>query len=303
MHTAWYCAGRGIPIPLDELKGFLQPALRVIAAAVLCAAGAFTARAQQSPWLPGEHQYFISPVYSFETFDQFWFGKTKVDLKPDDSIQHTACLNAEYGLLENLALDLTAGYAWAESKAFNPTHVAENDAGWIDTTFGLRYRFLDEHKSSSVFAPTLTLRAGGIIEGSYQPKYLFSAGAGASGVEASLLFGKIIGQTGLAIFGDLGYRHRGEHVPDNFFSRISVSETTLNFLTINVSYRHTQGLSSGDIGAVPFPQSKQNAEQIEAGIGCTDKAGRSLQMFVAQTIDGRNVAEKSIVGVSVSFPF
>ncbi|PYJ84485.1 MAG: hypothetical protein DME22_12645 [Verrucomicrobia bacterium] len=271
--------------------------------AALCGLCLSSARAQQSPWLPVEHQFVISPAYSFETFDKFWFGKTKMSLKPDDSIQHTAYLDAEYGLSANLALDLTAGYMWAESKAFNPAHVTENDAGWLDTTFGVRYRLVDEHNTSSLFTPTLTLRVGGIIEGTYQPNYLFSAGAGASGVETSLLFGKTVGQTGLAIYGDVGYRHRGEHVPDNFFSRIGVSEAILICLTINVSYRHAQSLSGGDIGAVPFPQTKQNVEQIEAGIGFTDKRNRAFQIFVAETLDGRNVAQKSIVGISASFPF
>ena len=271
--------------------------------AVFCGVCFSSARAQQSPWLPVEHQFVISPAYSFETFDEFWFGKTKMSLKPDDSIQHTAYLDAEYGLTDNLALDFTAGYMWAESKAFNPAHATENDAGWIETTFGVRYRFVDEHDSSSPFAPTLTLRAGGILEGNYQPNFLFSAGAGASGVETSLLFGKTVGQTGLAIYGDVGYRHRGEHVPDNFVSRIGVSETILICLAINISYRHAQSLSGGDIGAVPFPQTKQNAEQIEAGIGFTDKRNRAFQIFVAETLDGRNVAEKSVIGMSASFPF
>ena len=60
--------------------------------AVLCGVCLSSARAQQSPWLPVEHQFIISPAYSFETFDKFWFGKTKVSLKPDDSVQHTAYL-------------------------------------------------------------------------------------------------------------------------------------------------------------------------------------------------------------------
>ena len=54
---------------------------------------------------------------------------------------------------------------------------------------------------------------------------------------------------------------------------------------------------------MPFPQTKQNVEQIEAGIGFTDKRNRAFQIFVAETLDGRNVAQKSIVGISASFLF
>lgn len=274
-----------------------------ILSVTFAAAVAFPAHAQYSAWLPQPRQLIVTPTYGYQTFDAFWFGQEKVKLAPYDSIQHSALLGLEYGLCPQSAVDVSVGYTWTEARAFDPAGVRKTDDGLADTRFGLRYKLLDEATADYAWAPTLALRVGGIIEGTYQEGQPFSAGDGASGVETSLLFGKAFGQTGFGLYGDIGWRWRNHSVPNDLFGSVGVYQTLAERVTLSFGYRHTQGLDGGDIGEVPFPLTKEISQNIEFGLGIRDNGGRYYQLFAARTLDGRNTGEKWIAGASVSFTF
>src|SRR5262249_14489645 len=134
----------------------------------------------QSAWLPEPRQLLVTPSFTYQTYDRFWAGKTKVPLPTGGSLnQETAAFTLEYGLCEAAAADISFGYVWTDSKGFGGGK--QTDDGLTDTTFGLRWRFLDETKAPCKFAPTLALRVGGIISGTYDENFPFSGGDGASG--------------------------------------------------------------------------------------------------------------------------
>jgi hypothetical protein len=261
---------------------------------------AITASAQPySVWLPRAQELVITPGYAFQTFDNFWAGKQSVAL--DHSLnQHTMLLGCEYGVTENLALDLTGGYVWTHTRS-GMLGGHQSDDGIIDTTFGARYRLLDEETIALSFVPSVGVRAGGIVEGTYDENFPFSAGDGASGSEASLLLGKAI-CLGFGLFGDLGYRWRNHDVPDDVFGSAGFYATFRAF-TAHVAYRHTQSTSGKDIGQVPFPEVKEINQTIEGGIGFTDPGNRYYQIFYAHTLDGRNTGEKDIIGAAISLSY
>jgi hypothetical protein len=273
---------------------------------LLLAASAITATVplahSQSAWLPAPSQLVATPGYTYQSFDEFWFGNDKVSLNPYDSIQHTAFVVLEYGLCARSALDANIGYTWAESEAFNPAHKNQTDDGLTDTRIGLRYNLLDEKSAEQAWAPTLTLRVGGIIEGTYEENYPFSAGDGASGVETSLLFGKAFGASGFGLYGDIGWRWRNHDVPEDLFGSIGIFQSIKSF-TLSFGYRHIQGLSGKDIGEAPFPETKEISQNLEAGLGYRDHGGRYYQVYGAKTLDGRNTGEKWVIGASISLPF
>jgi hypothetical protein len=175
---------------------------------ILCSTAlilAASASAQFSAWLPETRQIIVTPSYSYQTFDEFWLARDKVEL-PDNVSQHTTLLTVEYGVSERLAADATVGYTWVNStEAFGPGDA--DDEGLTDSTFGLRYKFLDQDREGWPMWPSIAVRIGGIIEGAYDENLPFSAGDGASGAEASLLFSQEIGLN-LGLFGDAGYRYR-----------------------------------------------------------------------------------------------
>jgi hypothetical protein len=280
------------------LKRTLIPALALVAGV--------SAQAQQSSaWLPSEKQFVATPGFTYSTFDRFWMGDKKVDNPPNGKSldQYLGYLSLEYGILPDLAADATVGYTATTTKAFGD----DSDDGLADTYFGLRYRIVDEHKQDARWMPTVAVRVGGIVPGTYEEDFPFSAGDGAWGGEASLLLAKEI-CPGFGVFGDIGYRLREDEVPNDVFGSVGVYAAYRGF-NASVAYRHTQGTSGPDIGdpgfgtRFGFPEVKEVSQNIEFGLGYTDAGERHYQVFYARTIDGRNTGERNIFGVSVSFVF
>lgn len=265
----------------------------------------------QSAWLPEPRAWELTPVYTFQTFDQFWMGDQKVDNPNDgDSLdQHSAYLAVEYGFAKNWAADVAVGYTYSSSSAFNPGGESESDDGLADTQIGIRYRLIDENDTSAILPLTLTVRAGAIIEGTYDPNYPFSAGDGASGGRFSLLWGKNFGHTGLSTYGEAAFQTRANDVPDDLILAAGVAYTCKAGITVNAGYRLIQGLSGPDIGSpgfgtdFGFPQVKEESQNFETGIGYTDSGGRYYQFFYARTFEGRNTGEKDVFGLAVTFGF
>jgi hypothetical protein len=260
--------------------------------------------ASRTAWVLPQGKFSLNLSYVFETFDEFWMGRTKAQL-PDDIEQHTVAVGLEYGLFDAVTVDLTLGYT---RTSFSP---ADDLDGLNDTTLGVRWRVVDEFAVDSPYIPTLTVRVGGIIAGTYDTVTTgapHSPGDGASGVEMSLLFGKALGNTGFGLFGEVGYRHRLENVPDDFFASLGVYKTFLEGFIASFGYRRVQGLSGLDIGGpgftpARFPETQEIFDNLEAGLGYTDTGGRHYGLFGAWTIDGKNAGEKTIVGASLTIPF
>lgn len=262
----------------------------------LAMAVAASAGAQHSVWLPEAGKMVVTPSYVYQTFDEFWMGEAKVGLGGELN-QHTALLGFDWALAGDTALDASVGWVWSEADGIFGD---ANDDGLTDTTFGLRQRFIDENDLNLWFVPSLALRVGGIIEGTYDENFPFSAGDGASGAEASLLGGKTI-CPGFGLYGDVGYRYRDGRVPDDFFGSAGVF-LAWKFLSATAGYRFTEGLSGNDIGDLgfTFPTVKEISRNVEFSIGFTDPGGRYYQAFYAHTFDGRNTGERDIFGGSIS---
>jgi hypothetical protein len=266
---------------------------------------AASAGAQHSVWLPGADHLVVTPSYVYQNFDEFWMGATKVDAG-GDTWQHTAFLGFDYGITENMAFDAQVGWVWSETDAAMLGASSDNhldDDGLTDTTFGLRERFVDETTLGLWWVPSLALRIGGIIPGTYDENFPFSAGDGAYGAEVSLLGGKTI-CPGFGLYGDVGYRYREGRVPDEWFGSAGLF-LAWKFLAATAGYRFFEGLSGNDIGDTGFKFNtvKEVSQNLEASIGVRDPGGRYYQLFYAHTIDGRNTGQRDIFGGAVSFTF
>jgi hypothetical protein len=269
----------------------------------------------QSAWLPLQSQFILTPGFAYSTFDEFWVGRDRVDpLEDNDESldQYTGYVSLEYGILPDLAADVTVGYtATSDTDTFGN----DSDNGLADTFFGVRYRVVREQD----VVPAVVLRVGGIIAGSYDENTPFSAGDGAHGFEASVLLGKRFGTSGFGAYGDLGYRVRENPVPDDLFGSVGVFKEFVNVfqssdaITGSVGYRHVQGLSGLDImgsGFNPalgsshgFPALREINQLIEGAVGYTDVCGRQYQFTVAKSVDGRNTGNKLVFLFAISVPF
>ena len=269
--------------------------------AVLLAAPAI---AQDSAYLPAHGVTNTATSYVFQTFEDFWVGKTKMTL-PDDLTQHVASLSFDYGLTEDVALDLTVGYIKTHFRLGNPTSLD----GLNDTRVGVRWQWMREDADGQ--RPTLALRFGGIIEGTYDTVGAdapINPGDGASGFELSLLYGKRLADT-VTLFGDIGYRNRAENVPDDVYGSIALAWDFHPRWVATTGFRFNRGLNGLDIGGpgfdpTRFPEVKEQSQTIEAGLGYTLEGGKQLFVFVAKNVgNGRNVGDRTIIGGSFGFQF
>jgi len=268
----------------------------------------------QSAWLPEPGELIANPGFTFSTFDEFWVGPTLMSpLKANDESldQYTAYIGLEYGILDGLAADLSLGYTWTSKTAA----LGDGDEGLADVLFGLSYRLVEERE----ILPTVALRVGGIIAGSYDENTPFSPGDGANGFDGSLLFGKSFGDSGFGVYGDVGYRVRENPVPNEWFGSAGLFKQfggLLNpedSLTFSVGYRHIQSINGLDIGGAGFDPAKgadhgfpalEEVNQLfEAAVGYEDAAARQYQFTVSRSVDGRNTGDKLILGFSISLPF
>ncbi|MBI4024137.1 MAG: hypothetical protein HY360_04095 [Verrucomicrobia bacterium] len=273
---------------------------------LVCFFAGLRAAAAQSAWLPDPGDVRVTASYSYQTFEDFWVGTRKMTL-PSSVEQQTVCTGLDWGLTQDFALDLSIGYT---STYYSQAPETDED-GLADTRFGGRWRFLDEFEHDDWWTPTLALRAGGIVEGTYATPEAGTPNApgdGASGMEISLLWGKTIGKTGFGFYGDLGYRNRNESVPDDFFFSAGVYKTFLKSFSANFGFRHVEGLSGLDIGGPGFapdrfPETREINESIDYGLGYTDQGRRYYGVFGSNTLDGRNTGENQVMGVTISLPF
>lgn len=263
----------------------------------------FVAAQPSSPWLLPERKANFSVSYVYQNYQDFWLGPNKNRL-PDDITQNSVFFGLEYGVTDFVALDFATGYSKA---SFDPPREPTPDIdGLYDTQLGVRFRLLDEFDTPG--APTISVRAGAIIQGNYEASNVHSPGDGASGGEISLLVGKTWAEPGVALSGELGFRDRNENVPADFFCSLGLSKTFLGRGSLSAAYRRNQGLSGLDIGGPgfspdKFPQVKEVNDNLEFGIGVTDEGGRYYGFLVGRTVDGRNTGQKTAIGLTFSQPF
>ncbi len=278
------------------------PSLRKLALLAATTLAAAHTASGQNVWLVEPGALVLTPGYTAQSFDTFYAGATKMSL-PDDITQRTTTLRFDYGIAPRLALDASIGYTQVK---FTPPGASFKRSGRDDSRLGLTYAILAE----SMEVPTVTFRAGAIIEGGYDvPTTVppINPGDGASGFEASLAAGKALGG-GFAVYGEIGYRNRNHGVPDDFFGSAGVAKRFGAF-AISAGYRRTQSLSGGDIGGpgfgtrFGFPGVKEVTQFGEVGLSFTDDGGRSYQLFGAKCFgDVRNTGQAGLVGFSVSLP-
>ncbi|HUF61070.1 MAG TPA: hypothetical protein VMN36_03265 [Verrucomicrobiales bacterium] len=292
-----------IPGPL-----FAAAALTVLS---LCSACPLSA---QSAWLPAKGEWLVTPSFTYSTFDEFWVGESLVSPLKDngeDLDQYSAFLAIEFGLTDNFAADVAFGYTVTSST----TTFDDGDDGFADTSFGLRYRFLNETE----YLPSLTVRIGGIIAGTYDENTPFSAGDGADAFESSLLFAKSFGDSGFGAFGDIGYRFRESPVPDDIFGSIGLFKrfpeiySSNDAITATIAYRHVESEDGLDIegpgfnpaagSAHGFPALREINQLLEGTLAYTDSGGRSYQVGIAASVDGRNTGDKLIAFFAITIPF
>jgi hypothetical protein len=262
----------------------------LLALVVFCPAAGQAA----SPWLPGTGSGKMTFSYVNESFQDFWAGRNRERL-PTNLRQNTVWGNLEWGLSDNLALDLAAGFTKAT--------FGENSLdGLTDSSIGLRYKALQQDRW------VLTFRGAANLHGSYRltDQGPYAPGDRAHGVEGSTLVGMLFGH-GVFAFGESGLRYRQKPVPNDFFASAGVGHSVRGF-TYGTSYGRVQSLSGLDIGGPGFSPSrfrelKEIVNILDSHAGYTTSRGHYFGFSYARSLAGRNTGAKRILGITVGLTF
>jgi hypothetical protein len=216
----------------------------------------------------------------------------------------------QYGIMPRLAADLNFGGTTAAWRYFDngTTHAT---TGFMDWSFGVRYQVFKEDVSTSAWLPTVTLRAGAVLPGSYNENFAFAPGFHSAAFEPGILARKHFGWPGLGAYFDGLYRWNFTTGNDQYVTVIGLFQQIKGW-ELDVGYRHLQTISGSDISFDPadptslaYPRDvREINDAIEAGFSYTTSKRHIRYGFHSRTVfDGNNTDRKFWVGGSIDLPF
>lgn len=255
-----------------------------------------------SPWVPESGDLHTATSFVYQTFDEFYASDSLNDFPPGRLNQYSTRLFVDYGLGYGLAFDADLGFTATQADGL------PDQNGLDDTHLGLRWRLVDEFAMDQPWAPTLALRVGGIIAGSYDTDNFPAApGVGGSGFESNVALGKLL-PCGFSLSSDFAYRIRDNDVPDDWRIRATVGKTLFEHFSVEGGIHHKEsidGIDLDDAGFAPnrAPELREIYTNLEAALSAIGPGDLQYNLFYAYTLDGRNTGKKHIVGASISVPF
>lgn len=215
------------------------------AAAALFVAG--TAQAQAvSPWTPAAGSFEGEAAYTNQTAKKFTVGTAKTSLPAELSLQSRS-LSGSYGVTDKLAFDVSLGYAQSDFIVAPGLAPKGGLEGFTDVTIGGRYKLLDQIDGAPV---TLSIAAAAIIAGNYDTGALPAIGDGGSGAQVS---GAVGWQSGpFSINGSVGFRARGNDVPDETFGGINASVGLGERFSVYAGYGFVDSAGKLNVGGPGF---------------------------------------------------
>jgi hypothetical protein len=275
----------------------------LITGGLLALASASPALANEiSPYTPvaGGGEAEIS--WTRQSADSFNPGDARAPL-PVDLNQTTIALDASYGITDKLAVDLRVGYGKSEFTV-DPMLAPQGGLdGLTDIMIGARYKVIDEVDGGPF---TATLGVAAIIDGGYRTGAITALGDGGSGGQVALAFGKQFGPVSYS--SSIGYRTRGNNVPDEIFGggRLSLSFADRFSIFGGLSFTDsTSGIDIGGPGFSParFPEVEEDYKLWNVGGSLSFTDNLSLNATYGQKFDGKNTARSNFIRVGLGLSF
>ena len=267
-----------------------------------------------SPWLPAPGAGFVNLSYVAQNATEFYVADQEKGTPPRQATppgpnlgQHTVWVNGMYGLSDAVAIDFRVGAARSYfSPKIGPTGGRDNYSGVTDSNIGVTWRIADELVNPSL--PSIALRGGAIIEGSYTAGYINSIGDGASGLEVSALAGKYFADR-FAVSGEVGYRVRDEDVPSDVFVNVS-GGVLLDNIGLSVNYKLVDAQSGFQINdpdfsptARMFPRLEEDIQFLSGTVSLNVSEQMNIGVSYGEVIDGRNTSKSKVFSVTMGYLF
>lgn len=217
----------------------------------------------------------------------------------------------QYGITKQWAADLSVGYTTVGWRAFDRNQSSQSTSGFMDSSFGFRYQVFNESTAGSAWIPTLTLRAGAVLPGTYEQDFPFAPGVRSAAIEPEVLARKHFGWTGLGAYADALFRWNRTTANDQYIASFGFFQKIKDF-EIQAGYRRLGSISGDDIiynsatpSTIDYPVgARENSDSIEAGFNYTTPKKKWQFGFYTRTVlDGANTDGKFWFGGYVNIPF
>ena len=270
--------------------------------------------------VPGQGELVAGIVYSESEAYHMWAGGKYHNITAHASGEdygidaHQGYLALQYGLTERWVFDLNVGYVSSGWRSFEGEEI-RSTGGLMDVSFGVRYQLFNETNAPCAFLPTLTLRAGAVLPGSYDQNFPFAPGVRSTAVEPEILLRKHVGWPGLGFYGDGLFRWNHTTPDDQYIIAVGLFQQIKGW-EVDLGYKHLQTLSGLDIiypvdpssnnGLnIIYPRSpRENYDAIEFGFSyVTSKRHWRYGFQLTSVVDGNNTDSKLWIGGSLDIPF
>ncbi len=302
--------------PIDRVK------TRIIASLALCAAlGPNLLASENVPhrpfamWadVPERGQFVVGLVYEESEAYRIWAGNESHQVKWEsggedygiDANQGYVAL--QYGITEKWAADLNVGATSLGWRYFSNGDT-ESTVGLMDTSLGVRYQVFNEAQAPSPWLPTLTLRAGAVLPGTFDEDLAFAPGLRSAGIEPEVLMRKHFGWTGFGAYADALFRWNRTTGNDQYIASVGFFQQIKNW-ELDAGYRHLQTISGDDIILYPdhsifYPRAvREISDAVEAGFSYTMPKRQIRAAFHTRIVfDGSNTARAFWLGGSIDVP-
>ncbi len=220
-------------------------------------------------------------------------------------------LALQYGITERWAADLAVGYTtlgWRFFSNFSTNQSPQSTSGLMDSSFGIRYQVFNEAQAQSSWVPTLTLRAGAVLPGSFDQGFPFAPGTRSAAIEPEFLLRKHFGWTGLGFYGDGLFRWNRTTGNDQYIVSTGLYQKIKGW-ELNAGYRHLGTITGEDIVLQPdnfiiYPRKlRENNDSIEGGFSyTTSKHHWQFGFYTRTVLDGANSDGKFWLGGYLTIP-
>ena len=223
-------------------------------------------------------------------------------------------LALQYGLTARWAIDLNVGYT-ATGWRYYDSGTVQSTSGLMDTALGVRYQVFNETNAPAQLVPTLTVRAGAVLPGTYDEDFIFAPGLRSAGVEPEVLARKHLGWPGLGLYGDGLFRWNRTIGNTQYILAIGAFQQIKGW-EIDLGYKHLQTLSGSDIifpvdparnGGynILYPRDpRENYDALEFGFSyATSRRHWRYGFQLTSVLDGNNTDASLWVGASIDIPF
>jgi hypothetical protein len=269
--------------------------------------------------VPDNGQLITRLTYQESEAYHFWAGDTRHLVDYSVRGEHYGIdinqgfVSLQYGLTERWAADLALGYTTVGWRYFangeTPGKV-RSTTGLMDVPLGMRYQVFMEGHENCAWVPTLTLRAGAVLPGSFDEHLPWAPGTRSTAIEPEVLARKHFGWAGLGIYTDDLFRWNHTSANDLYIVSAGLFQEIAGW-ELDAGYRHLGSINGGSVQFDPATQDivypravRENQDAFDAGFSYRSGWHGLRLGFISRTVfDGSNTDKKFWIGGFVEMPF